>query len=324
MRSTPNLEIVQANGIKHRIAVAGDGPLVVLVHGFPESWYSWRHQIAALAAAGYRAAAIDVRGYGGTDKPDAVEAYDMVSHAADVAGLIAALGAERAAVVGHDWGAPIAWHTALLHPHRVSAVAGLSVPFTGRGQAPFTEVLRHVYRDRFFYFLYFQAPGVAEAELEADVRGSLRRIYFTLSGDAPKGAWLKERPKDGGLLEGLIDPDVLPSWLGEDDLDTYTAEFERGGFRGPINRYRNSERDWQALAHLDDRDIEQPACFIAGTREAVLSYVPGVDLIEIMRKRVPDLRGCHLIHGAGHWIQQERPDQVNAALVAFLDDALAA
>lgn len=206
----------------------------------------------------------------------------------------------------------------------MTAVAGLSVPYTGRGQVPFTQVLRQVYRDRFFYYLYFQEPGVAEAELEADVRTSLRRMYFTLPGNAPKGAWIEDRPKDGGLLDGLLDPEELPPWLGEDDLDYYTAEFERGGFRGPINRYRNTERDWQALAPYHDRNIEQPACFIAGSPDAVLSYVPGVDPIEIMRGRVPDLRACHLIDGAGHWIQQERPDEVNAALVAFLDDTVGA
>ncbi len=322
MTSTPDLEIVPANGLNHRVAIAGVGPLVVLVHGFPESWYSWRHQIDALAAAGYRAAAIDVRGYGGTDKPGPVEAYDMASLTGDVVGIIEALGETSAAVIGHDWGAPIAWHTALFHPDRVAAVAGLSVPYTGRGQAPFTQVLRQVYRDRFFYYLYFQTPGVAEVELEADVRGSLRRMYFTLSGDAPKGAWIADRGKDSGLLDGLIDPDELPSWLAEDDLDYYTAEFEHSGFRGPINRYRNTKRDWQALAPYADRTIEQPACFIAGTRDAVLSYVPGVDLIEIMRQRLPDLRACHLINGAGHWVQQERPDKVNAALIAFLNDAV--
>ncbi len=322
MTGTPELRTIHANGLDHRVAVAGDGPLVVLAHGFPESWYSWRHQIAALAEAGFRVAAIDVRGYGGTDKPHAVEAYDMAALTGDVAGIIGALGADTAAVIGHDWGAPIAWHTALLHPDQVSAVAGLSVPYTGRGQVPFTQVLRKVYKDRFFYYLYFQEEGVAEAELEADVRTSLRRIYHSLSGDAPKGSWLADQAKGCGLLDVLIEPDGLPDWLGEDDLDYYVGEFDRGGFRGPINRYRNTERDWQALSPHHGADIQQPACFIAGTRDAVLSYVPGVDLIEIMRGRVRDLRGCHLIQGAGHWVQQERPEAVNTALIAFLNETI--
>ena len=182
----PSLQIIDVGSVRLRVALAGEGPLVVLVHGFPEGWYSWRHQIPALAKAGYRVAAPDVRGYGGSDKPHAIEAYAIKDLAADIAGLIAALGADRAVVVGHDWGAPIAYGTALFHPERVRAVAGLSVPHLGRGTAPGVELFRKIYKDRFFYQLYFQEPGVAEAELEADVRRSLRIIYYANSGEGQK------------------------------------------------------------------------------------------------------------------------------------------
>ncbi len=323
MLEPPPFQTIEANGIIHRVAIEGDGPLVLLIHGFPESWYSWRHQIAPLAAAGYRVAVPDVRGYGGSDKPDAIAAYDMAAMCADAAGIIEALGSEPAVVIGHDWGAPIAWHTALLHPETVRAVAGLSVPYTGRPFAPFTKILKKIYKDRFFYFLYFQTPGVAEAELEADVRGALRKFYYAFSGEGMTNDRPKGKPKDAQLLDGLTDPAVLPSWISEEDLDYYTGEFEQSGFRGPLNRYRNAERDWEMTSDLSDRQIEQPACFIAGALDPVLAFVPGADLIETMKKFVPDLRGCHLIDGAGHWIQQERPDAVNAALLSFLGDVTA-
>jgi len=183
-----NIKIIKSNGLTLRVAISGEGPLVLLIHGWPESWYSWRHQIAALSAAGYRVAAPDVRGYGGSDKPQAIEAYDMASITADMAGLIAALGAEQAVVIGHDWGAPIAWNTALLYPQRVRAVAGLSAPYTGPGPAPFIDVVKQLYKDKFFYQIYFQEPGVAEAELEADVRSSLRKIYYWISGEGLQAA----------------------------------------------------------------------------------------------------------------------------------------
>ncbi len=320
MPQSRNFQTIEANGISHRVVVEGDGPLVVLIHGFPESWYSWRHQIDPIAAAGYRVAVPDVRGYGGTGKPHAIEAYDMATMTGDVCGIIEALGAERAIVIGHDWGTSIAWHTALRHPGKVVAVAALSVPYTGRTRVPFTEILKQIYQDRFFYFLYFQEPGVAEAELEADVRGALRRFYYAYSGEGMAKGPPESKPKEAKLLDGLADPETLPSWLGEADLDYYAGEFERSGFRGPLNRYRNTRRDWEMSAGLAERKIEHPACFIAGALDPVLRFVPGANPVEMMKGWVPDLRGCHLIEGGGHWIQQERPDAVNAALIAFLGD----
>lgn len=318
MTTQPEFAIVATNGIKLRVALAGKGPLVVLVHGWPESWYSWRHQIAALAQAGYRVAAPDVRGYGGSDKPHAIEAYAIKDICADIAGLIEALGEREAVLVGHDWGAPIVWNTSLFFPDRVRAVAGLSVPYTGRGPAPRIALFRNLYKDRFFYQLYFQEPGVAEAELEADVRASLRKTYYSASGEGMKAGSRGKKPADAKFLDGMIDPDPLPAWLTAADLDYYTGEFERSGFRGPLNRYRTAELDFAQQEAIADRRIEQPTAFIAGSLDPVLAFVPGVDMVEVMRKQVSDLRLVRLIDGAGHWVQQERPTEVNAALLEFL------
>ena len=261
-----------------------------------------------------------MRGYGGSDKPHEIEAYDMISLTGDIAGLIPALGYEQAIVIGHDWGAPIAWQTSILHRQRVSAVAGLSVPYTGRGQRPFIEVCRQIYKGRFFYQLYFQEPGVAEAELEADVRTALRKIYFMASGDAREQGLLVEKPADARLLDGLPDPDPLPDWLSEEELDYYTEQFEAGGFRGPLNRYRNSERDWELLPQLSELTVTQPAAFIAGALDPVLAFIPGIDMVELMRGKVEDLRRVELIDGAGHWVQQEAPEHVNEILLSFLNE----
>ncbi len=313
-----DFQTIATNGINLRVALTGAGPLVLLIHGWPESWYSWRHQIRALSAAGYRVAVPDVRGYGGSDKPHEIEAYDMASMTADMVGLIVALGEEQAVVIGHDWGAPIAWNTALLHPGKVRAVAGLSVPYTGPGPAPFIEVAKQVYKDKFFYQIYFQEPGVAEAELEADVRDALAKIYYWISGEGLRAMPPVSKPADAQLLDGMTAPEALPAWLNVEDLDYYVAQFEASGFRGPINRYRNWHRDFALLSPLAGQQIQQPAAFIAGTLEPVLNFVPGVDLVATMREKLADLRVVEMIDGAGHWVQQECADEVNTALIEFL------
>jgi pimeloyl-ACP methyl ester carboxylesterase len=313
-----DLQTIETNGIRLRAAVEGDGPLVIMVHGFPELWYSWRHQIGPVAQAGYGVVAIDVRGYGGSDKPHAVEAYDMATLMADVVGVIDAFGAQHAILVGHDWGAPICWNTAALHADRVAAVAGLSVPYRGRGKTSPIELWRQIYKDRFFYQLYFQDEGVAEAELEADVRTSLRKLYYSISGDAASlDSWL-QRPAGGTLLEALPAPEVFPAWLAPEDLDYFVRAFEAGGFRGPINRYRNQERDFADLPEMGVRPVTQPSCFIAGSKDLVRHFVPGYDLYENVAGNCTDLRLTRIIDGVGHWVQQEAPDEVTAALLDFL------
>jgi pimeloyl-ACP methyl ester carboxylesterase len=259
--------MIRLADIALRAAVEGEGPLVVMVHGFPESWYSWRHQMGPIAAAGFTACAIDVRGYGGSDRPSGVEAYAMERMVGDVAGVIEALSpGERAVLIGHDWGAPMVWNTALIRADRVRAVAGLSVPYVGVPARSFKDVFEEMFtrRGRFFYQAYFQTPGIAEAELEANPRDALRRFYYALSGDAPKGTWPLDKPVDAALLDRLPDPDPFPAWLTAEDLDYYTGEFERSGFAGPLNRYRCHDADFRYLQAFKGRRIEQPALFIGG------------------------------------------------------------
>lgn len=312
------LQMIETNGIRLRAAIEGEGPLVIMVHGWPELWYSWRHQIGPIAKAGYRVVAPDVRGYGGSDRPADVHAYDMASLMADVIGLIDALDERTAILVGHDWGAPICWNTAAQYPERVTAVAGLSVPYPRRGEVSGIELWRRLYRDRFFYQLYFQEVGPAERELDADVRTSLRKIYFALSGDAPgEDPWL-QGPEANDLLDGLVDPDPFPAWLPEADLDYLVQSFEETGFHAPLNRYRNQDRDFEILPDLGVPRITQPSCFIAGARDAVRHFVPGRDIYENPGRSCDDFRLALIIDNAGHWVQQEAPAEVTRALLEFL------
>ena len=306
--------------MKLKVAIAGDGPLCVLVHGWPELWLSWRHQIRPLVEAGFKVAVPDVRGYGGSDAPQDVSAYSMKTLTADIAGMIEGLGYKSAILIGHDWGAPIVWYTSLLHPDRVQAVAGMSVPYYGLGKVPPTQALRAAYPERFFYILYFQQLDRPEAEFEANVRDSLLKIYYANSGDstAEIRQAMRMRTKTSGYLDGLIAPKVLPGWLSEEDLNQYVAAYESSGFHGGINRYRNMDNDWHELQHLANQRIEQPALFLAGEHDSVLRYTPGLNLMDIIDPFYKDLRAKVSISGAGHWVQQERPDEVNRQLLSFL------
>ena len=297
------------------VAEQGEGRPVILCHGFPELWYSWRHQLPALADAGYHAVAPDQRGYGLTDRPAAVTSYDIVNLAGDLVGLLDALGEERAVFVGHDWGALVVWHLALAAPGRVEGVAGMSVPFVPRTPVPPTELFRAVAGDTFFYILYFQEVGPADRELAGDPRRTIARVLWSVSGDAPKGA-LRRLPREGtGYLDGLSDPpSQLPAWLTERDIDLYASEFSRTGFTGALNWYRNLDRNWALTEPMAGAKVAAPALFVAGERDPVLRMTPP----EVMEGWVPDLRGSVVIPGAGHWIQQERPREVNRALRAFL------
>ncbi len=317
----PEFRTVDVGELSLRVAVEGEGPLVLMVHGFPESWFSWRHQMGPIAAAGFTAAAIDVRGYGGSDKPHPVEAYAMERMVSDVAGAVEALSPGAPAVlIGHDWGAPIVWNSALIRPDRVRAVAGLSVPYVGVPTQSMSVMIKEVFtsRGKFFYQHYFQDQGVAEAEMQADVRGALRKFYYAISGDAPDGTWPSDKVVGDPLLLRLPDPDPFPAWLTPADLDYFVGEFEGSGFRGPINRYRNHDRDFDYLKQFQGRSIDQPSLFIGGQRDLVLTMFGRVDFVPLMKTQLTDLRGHDILPGCGHWTQQERPVAVNERLIAWL------
>jgi pimeloyl-ACP methyl ester carboxylesterase len=302
------------------VAVQGEGPLILCVHGWPELWYSWRHQLAHFATLGFKIAAMDVRGYGGSSAPYPIEAYTMRNLAGDVAAVIDALGGGTAILFGHDWGAPIVWNTSLLVPEKVRAVAGLSVPYMPRGQQSFLKLAEQVYAGKFFYQLYFQPEGVAEAEFESDVRNMLTRTYYAASGDfraEHAGAFLSKAPQST-FLEGLPNPEPFPSWMSEADLDVFAGAFEKSGFRGPLNRYRAQNIDFEESADLAGKPVTQPACFIAGELDPVRSFIPGMDLYAQAGMFCTDFRGTTLIAEVGHWVQQEAPEATNAALEKFV------
>jgi len=316
--------VVETNGIRIHIAEQGMGPLVVLCHGFPECWYSWRHQFPALAAAGFHAVAPDMRGYGQSDRPDAIDQYTLLHLVGDMVGLLDALDAESAVIVGHDWGAPVAWHAALLRPDRFRAVIALSVPFRPRGAVRPTSVMPQT-DDAVFYQLYFQTPGVAEAEFERDARMTLRRLLFSASGDAPRSHapivnpdTVGMVPRRGGFLNRHMDPPSLPPWLTEADIEFFAGEFTRTGFRGGLNWYRNIDRNWELLAPFAGACVSVPALYIAGDRDLVVAFRGMDQLIPNLSQFVPCLQRTLILPGCGHWTQQERPQEVNAAMLDFL------
>ncbi len=313
--------IVDARGTRIHLVEQGEGPAVLLVHGFPESWYSWRHQIPAIAAAGFRVVAIDVRGYGRSSAPIEVDAYGMLQHVSDNLGVLEDLGIENAVVIGHDWGSPIAAHSALLRPDVFRAVALLSVPFSPPGGRRPTDAFADMGAavGEEFYISYFQEPGRAEAEAELDVRSWLLGFYIAASGDnppSPDGRTIATVRPGGMLRERFPVLDSLPAWLTEEDLDFYVSQFEHGGFRGPLNRYRNVDRDWQDLQAWRNRPIEVPALFIGGEKDGPTIW--GARNIERHASTMPANRGNHILPGCGHWVQQERAAEVNALLLDWL------
>ena len=316
---------IETNGIRLHVAEQGEGPLVVLCHGFPESWYSWRHQLRDLADAGFHAVAPDMRGYGRSDAPAAIDQYTLLHLVGDMVGLLDALGAPTAVIAGHDWGAPVAWHAALLRPDRFRAVIGLSVPYRPRGATRPTTVMPRT-DDAVFYQLYFQEPGVAEAELGRDPRATIRRVLYSGSGDRPRGgsAGLGSPnavgmvPKRGGFLDHAQDPPTLPPWLTEADVDFFAGEFARTGFRGGLNWYRNIDRNWELMAPYAGAQVTVPALYVAGDRDLVVAFRGMDQLIPNLAKFVPNLRRTLMLPGCGHWTQQERAPEVSAAMIDFL------
>ncbi len=314
-------EIFAANGdITLRVEVTGDGPTMVCVHGWPELAHSWRHQVAFFSERGYRVAAMDVRGYGGSSAPPDVGRYTLSELAGDVAAVVTALGDDPVVLFGHDWGAPIAWHAAIRYPELVRAVAGLSVPHTPPLPFSLLDVFDQLYADRFFYMLRFQQPGVVEAEFGVDMRAALKRVYFALSGAAPPNSLPTLGSRDSAYLPLLPEPPDGPlRFLPDDDLDVYASSFIRTGMTGAFNRYRALGLDVAASADIVGAKVVQPSCFIGGEHDLVRTMIPGLDSFADPGSGCTDFRGSTIIPGAGHWVQQEAPAEVNAALAAFLD-----
>jgi pimeloyl-ACP methyl ester carboxylesterase len=328
--SEPTQRMIETNGIRLNIAEAGEGPPVLLCHGFPESWYSWRHQIDALAAAGFRAIAPDMRGYGKSDAPEAIEQYTVFHLVGDLVGLLDALAIPSAVIVGHDWGATVAWQAARLRPDRFRAVACLSVPYRPRGPVRPTSVMPRTAEAQ-FYQLYFQEPGVAEAEFERDPRATVLNMLYgasgegiatiaaaAASGNAGAASGIGMVPHSGGMLRSLGAPPTLPPWLSQADIDFYAGEFRRSGFRGPLNYYRNVDRNWELMAAFAGAPVTVPALYVAGDRDLVVSFPGTEQLLANLKSFVPALRGIKMLPGCGHWTQQERPSEVNAAILEFV------
>lgn len=314
---------VNANGLGLHVVEQGEGPTVLLCHGFPESWYSWRHQITALAEAGFRAVAPDMRGYGQSDRPEAIDQYTLMHMVGDMVGLLDAIGSETAIVVGHDWGAPVAWHCALTRPDRFKGVAGLSVPFVPQGDVrPSTRW--PVSGNLEFYMRHFQKPGVAEVEFDTNVKRAIGGFLWVLSGERPRRGERVEGmpaemmvPRDSGFGRTVPPAMVRPAWLTEEDLDFYVGEFKRTGFRGGLNWYRNIDRNWELGRSFKGAVLGVPALFMAGDQDVVPEF-PGLDqVVAALPQIVTTLKGNITLRGCGHWTQQERPREVSEALIAF-------
>ncbi len=315
MTEISHRHVESASGLRMHLAEAGSGPLVLLLHGFPECWYSWRHQLVALAEAGFHAVAPDQRGYARTGGTARVEDYTILHLVGDAVGLIDALGEEPAVVVGHDWGAPVAWGAAQLRPDRVRGVVGLAVPHRPRTSRPPVEVMRERFGED-FYIVYYQRPGVPEAELERDPATTFRRLMYAAAGE---GAQAPPMVADrDGVLARCPEPDTLPDWLTDDDIAAYVREFETSGFTGPLNWYRNLDRNWELTAAWHRAPVTPPALYIVGDRDLVANNAGAREAIARMSDFVPDLRETIWLPGCGHWTQQERPAEVNEALIGFL------
>lgn len=303
--------VISANGIEMFVTEQGSGPLVLFCHGWPELSHSWRHQLPAIAAAGFRAVAPDMRGFGRTSAPRNIDAYSIFDMVGDMVALVAALGETKAIIIGHDWGAPVAWHAALFRPDIFTAVGGLSVAPPWRGRERPLDALKKSGTTN-FYWQYFQKPGVAESEFERDVDFTMRAVTF--------GVDTSLFLKDGqGFLGDPATPRPRPAWVSEQDLAHVVDTYKRTGFRGGLNSYRNIDRNWELTAPWHGAKIHQPAIFIAGADDSVVTGILGGKRVSEMERVLPNLTRKLIIEGAGHWIQQERPDEVNAALVEFLN-----
>jgi pimeloyl-ACP methyl ester carboxylesterase len=315
--------IIETNGIKMHIAEQGKGPLVVLLHGFPEIWYSWRYQIPVLAEAGFHVVAPDLRGFGDTDQPKEIDQYTLLHLVGDIVGLLDTLNEETAVIVGNDWGATLAWNAVLLRPDRFRGIIALTVPMMSQPPIPPTTIFPQN-ENELFYTLYFQTPGVAEKEFEQDARFTVHNLFYSASGDAGSRKSDDGTPnpfnmvsREHGLLSALPMPRITP-WLKEKDLDVYSEAFAKTGFRGGLNYYRNLDKNRELLSCFNGVKVIIPALFIVGDRDVGLS-IPGMDqIISEMSNLVPNIRQTIFLQDCGHWAQQEKPEEISKEIISFM------
>ena len=321
-------KFIDTNGITLRAAVEGEGPLIIMVHGCPESWFSWRRQIPVIAEAGYKVAAIDVRGYGGSDKPHAIEEYTLKKIGADIVGIIDFFEEDQAILIGHDWGGPIVWYTSLINENRISAVAGLSVPYFPQREVSPLDAFEVIYKDKFFYQLYFQKEGVAESEFEPDLRKYLESTYFSIDARGMKKQFenplnAMNKGPNSKYLDDVVEFESYPDWINKDEMNYLINEFENSGMRGPLNRYRAQRIDFEELKDFRDKKLKQPAALMVGSLDPVNffigdGYKDTEHLKEVFEPVYENLIKTELIKDVGHWTQQEAPEEVNRFLLDFL------
>ena len=321
-------KFIDTNGITLRAAVEGEGPLIIMVHGCPESWFSWRRQIPIIAEAGYKVVAIDVRGYGGSDKPHAIEEYTLKKIGADIVGIIDFFEEDQAILIGHDWGGPIVWYTSLLNENRISAVAGLSVPYFPQREVSPLDAFEVIYKDKFFYQLYFQKEGVAESEFEPDLRKYLESTYFSIDARGMKKQFenplnAMNKGPNAKYLDDVVEFESYPDWINKDEMNYLINEFENSGMRGPLNRYRAQRIDFEELKDFRDKKLKQPAALMVGSLDPVNffigdGYKDTEHLKEVFEPVYENLIKTELINDVGHWTQQEAPEEVNRFLLDFL------
>ena len=321
-------KFIDTNGITLRAAVEGEGPLIIMVHGCPESWFSWRRQIPVIAEAGYKVVAIDVRGYGGSDKPHAIEEYTLKKIGADIVGIIDFFEEDQAILIGHDWGGPIVWYTSLLNENRISAVAGLSVPYFPQREVSPLDAFKVIYKDKFFYQLYFQKEGVAESEFEPDLRKYLESTYFSIDARGMKKQFenplnAMNKGPNAKYLDDVVEFESYPDWINKDEMNYLINEFENSGMRGPLNRYRAQRIDFEELKDFRDKKLKQPAALMVGSLDPVNffigdGYKDTEHLKEVFEPVYENLIKTELINDVGHWTQQEAPEEVNRFLIDFL------
>jgi pimeloyl-ACP methyl ester carboxylesterase len=307
------------NGIRYHYAESGVGPLVIMLHGFPELWYSWRHQLTALAKAGYHAVAPDLRGFGESQVTEKVEDYSLINHAKDIKGLIDHLEDTQATIIGHDWGANLMWIMPMLYPDIIKAVISLSIPFYPEPRDP--EKVKAWGNDKFNFMRYFENPGLTEAEFNDDPKRFFTLFFYGLSGDAPRGiidTLYLGKPSDAKLLDEFPEPDHLPSWMSPEDLNYYVSAYRKTGITPALNFYRNGKRDYGPLKEIYKKGIKQPALFIGGSEEAAVRF----GSLEPMKGTMPNLKKTIVLPGCGHWLQQERTMEVNKAIIEFLDQEI--